>query len=170
MTEQERRASANGLRAKTYKPTEQNEELPLTPKEIDDLNDQIEASKEFQDLPDDQVTQYVGLKHCEAQLAKVLKHRLNRPKLRKKIARWFHRNHMQWCAYSWEGMPELQRQHFLLKADRILDLIPEAGAVNERIRIANKIEADMPSITRYGALQYVRDLCQDLKRKEAENG
>jgi hypothetical protein len=32
-------------------------------------------------------------------------------------------------------------------------------------RIANELEADMPSITRYGALQYIRDLYQSLREK-----
>jgi hypothetical protein len=36
----------------------------------------------------------------------------------------------------------------------------------ERERIANELEADMPSITRYGALQYIRDLYQTLKEEK----
>ena len=32
-------------------------------------------------------------------------------------------------------------------------------------RIASRIEVDMPSITRYGALQYLRDLWKDLGGK-----
>lgn len=38
-----------------------------------------------------------------------------------------------------------------------------AGQTGERERIADKIEFDMPSITRYKALEYLRNLCRSLK-------
>ena len=44
----------------------------------------------------------------------------------------------------------------------------EAGrdiAKAQRDKIADKIEVDMPSITRYQALQYIRDLWQTLKER-----
>jgi len=53
---------------------------------------------------------------------------------------------------------------FNTKADtELLDLIdPEQIRKEERQRIADRIEVDMPSITRYKALQYIRDLWHAL--------
>ncbi len=54
----------------------------------------------------------------------------------------------------------------LSKALKAVEKVLKEFVCEERGRIADKIEVDMPTITRYGALQYIRDLWQSLKETE----
>ena len=85
-------------------------------------------------------------KVAKAQLAKVLKHRLDRPELSEKIAkklREIYRYDLDWYP-TWAKLTQKNKDRWLKKADQILALIPDEEELKETIAYLEEAIQVMP--------------------------